>query len=468
MEHHSVRKYSRLKQIIARYEAMSQRGAVNFIEEAVYLDMLDFCEVEGKRALALRIVTDAIAQHPFSAELYLRKAQFLLNDNKIEESLVTIEQAQIFAPQHVLIGLLHAELLSIKGEHLAALDILTDLKENASRDESAEIHLTEAHIYEDLRQYRQMFDALRRSLVANPANTEGYEKMIWATEYSGQYRESVAFHNYLIDKDAYNWRAWLNLGFAQEALLQIDEAIEAFEFAFAIEESCHAAYMEAGELLIQKGDFARAQCVLENCIFNTQEDYNLLRQLGLCAQKQGNWDTAKQYYHRALEMHPRDAEALYHLGECAAFEKKYKKAIELYSRAIGVDNRQEAYHAALAEAYWRTEQFGRALSSYRKAALMAPDDVDYWLRYAGFLFKVGQEKKALQVLKDAENYACSAEIEYCQIACLLSLGRRGEALYRLSEALAQDFDKHTALLHWQPDFAQSSDFKNLINEYRPE
>ena len=72
----------------------------------------------------------------------------------------------------------------------------------------------------------------------------------------------------------------------------------------------------------------------------------------------------------------------------------------------------------------------------------------------------------MHVLQDAQNYTFGAEIEYCQIACLISLGRRGEALYRLSEALAEDFDKHTTLLSWRPDLAQSADFQNLIKDYK--
>ena len=83
-----------------------------------------------------------------------------------------------------------------------------------------------------------------------------------------------------------------------------------------------------------------------------------------------------------------------------------------------------------------------------------------------FLSNTEQKKKALSVLQDAQNYVFGAEIEYCQIACLISLGRRGEALYRLSEALVEDFDKHTTLLSWRPELAENADFQNIINGYR--
>ena len=466
MEHLNSNQKLYVRQVLSRYEAMSQKGTVSFTEETVFLQMIDFCDAEGKYRIALRLVADAITQHPYSVDLYLRKAHLLLNQHKIAESLVTIEQAETFAPKNINVGLLHAELLSLNGKHLKALDVLAELKDSASIEESSEIYLVEAELYEDLCKYDKMFDALRLCLRLNCSNNEAYEKMIWATEYSQRFEESVVFHNRLLDRHAYNWRAWLNLGFAYEALERFEEAIEAFEFAFAIDEKCRAAYMEAGELHIQLGDYARAQYVFESAIFNTNEDALLLQKLGFCSEKTGNLHTALQFYQRSLELDPHDAQSYFRLGECFSALGKRQKAIDVYLRALAIDGRKEEYHAAIAEVYWQTEQFGKALSSFRKAAFTAPEDLKYWLRYAGFLFSVGQEKKALSVLQDAQNYVFGAEIEYCQIACLISLGRRGEALYRLSEALVEDFDKHTTLLSWQPDLAESADFQSMINGYK--
>ena len=124
-----------IKQLISRYEVMSQKGTVPFIEETVYLDMIDRCDTDGKNRLALRIVEEGITQHPFSAELYLRKAHLLLGRHKITESLVTIEQAEIFAPQHVNVRLLHAELLALRGDNTEALAILDDLKPDVGRED---------------------------------------------------------------------------------------------------------------------------------------------------------------------------------------------------------------------------------------------------------------------------------------------------------------------------------------------
>ncbi|MDZ7876245.1 MAG: tetratricopeptide repeat protein [Saprospiraceae bacterium] len=467
MKHVNSDQQMSVKLLVSSYLELSQKGTAPFIEETVFLQMVDLSNEEGNWRRALRFATEGITQHPFCADLYLRKAQLLLNQNKIAESLVTIEQAEIFAPMNVNIRLLHAELLAVKGQTDAALLLLEDGKSHVSRSELSEIHLVEAQIFGDLGRFKEMFESVKRALLADSSNTEGYEKILWATEYSLKFDQSIVLHNQLLDRDAYNWRAWLNIGFAHEAKGQLDEAITAFEFAFAIDEKCRAAYMEAGELHVQKGNYLRALYVYENAIFNTEEDATLLQRIGLCYQKIGDLKSAKVALNRALELDGNDHETHFRLGECAALDGKYAQAVNFYLRATVLNSKNEAYFAALGDAYYHLENYSKAVASYRKAAFIAPDDVDYWLRYAGFWLKVGQEKKALKVLENAEIYTFGAEIEYCRIACLFSMGRRSEAMYRLTEALQTDFDKYETVLTWQPTLAENADFQAVVKSFQP-
>ena len=466
MRHANINPQTSVESLVSSYLELSQKGTAPFIEETVFLQMIDLCNEEGNWRRALLLAAEGIRQHPFFADLYLRKAQLLLNQHKIEESLVTIEQAEIFAPQNVNIRLLHAELLAVQGETAAALTLLADTKSNASRMERSEIYLVEAQIFGDLGRFKDMFEATRRALLADPSNTEGYEKMLWATEYAQKFDESIELHNQLIDRDAYNWRAWLNLGFAYEAKGALSDAIDAFEFAFAIDEKCRAAYMEAGELHLQMGDYLRAIYVFENAIFNGEEDGVLLQRIGLCYLKMGDVKAAKEALKRSLALDGNDHETHFRLGECAAMAGNYEKSVNFYLRATALNNKKEEYFAALGDAYFKLENFSQSLASYRKAAFIAPDDVQYWLKYAGFWLSVGQEKKALAVLENADIYTFGAEIEYCRIACLFAMGRKSEALYRFSEAVQTDFDKYETILTWQPNLAENTDFQAIVKSFQ--
>jgi tetratricopeptide (TPR) repeat protein len=467
MRHQKVRHQNQLEHLLKEYEVMSQKGTVSFHEEAVFMDMIDLLENGGQWHKAASLAEAAITQHPFSADLYLRKAELLLNRNMIEECLVTIEQAEIFAPCNVNLRILKAELLSAKGSFIEALEVLDQLKGKTSLEELSDIFFTEAIIYEDVKDKQAMFRSLRRCLNANPQNTEGYNKMLLLVEKWAFYKESIEFHNKLIDKNAYNWQAWLNLGMAYRGLKKKYEAVEAFEFTFAINEQCSMAYLEAADLLLEMGENERARLVYEVAIFNTKETPELLSQLGYCHQLLANYKVAIDFYERVLELDKYDSDAYYHIGECAKSLNQWTRAIDAYKKAIKLCGEREEYHAGLAETYFLCDELPNARASYRRAANIGCDDVTYWMRYAYFLLNIGQIKSAMRVLDQADMYAGGTEIEYCRIACLYMMGKKNEALYKLGEALQCDYDMHKTLFTWRPELAENADLIAVIKAFLP-
>ena len=467
MRHQRVKHQNQLEYLLNQYEVMSQKNTACFYEEAVFVEVIDYLESDGQWHKATAIVEVAIAQHPFSPDLYLRKAELLLNRNMVEECLVTIAQAEIFAPCNVNLNLLRAELVAAKGSFVEAFAILDQLKPKANAEEMSEIYLTEAIIHEDLRNKNAMFKALRLCLLSNPENTEGYQKLMLLVEKCRFYSQSIEFHNKLIDRNAFNWLAWLNLGMALRGVGKNNAAVEAYEFAFAINEECLMAYMEAGETLLELGEYERAKLVYEVAIFNTTENADLLLQLGNCYQLLNNHKAAIGFYERVVEFDKMNSEAYYNIGESAKILQQWQKSIDAYKKAIKLEGQKEDYHAGLADAYFQNNQLSDALFSYRRAANIGFDDVTYWLRYAYFLLNIGQVKTALKVLEKADMYAGGTEIEYCRIACLYMMGKRSEALYKLSEALQCDYETHKTLFSWQPELAKKEDLQAVIMAFLP-
>ncbi len=462
MIHQNPEHQNNVKRLLKEWEAMSQKGAVFFLEETVYLDMISFLESEGKWQRATRIVDSAIAQHPFSADLYLRKAELLLNCNMIEECIVTIDRAELFAPTNVMLRILKADLLATKNEVAEALDILNNAKSLASDEELAEIFFTEAGIYEDTRNYKSAFQSIRQCLLADASHTDGYEKVLFLTLRCGFFKEAIGLNNRLIDADAYNWLAWRNLGFALRGAGKDEEAIEAFEFAFGIEEKCKIAYMEAGDLLMETGCYQRAILLYENAIFNTHEDADVMLQLGKCYQATQEFKTAIAYFLRAIELERTLGDAYFLIGECATAQADWQKAIGAYKRAIELDNSREDFHGALANAYFQSDKLSEAYFSYRKATNIAPEDVAYWLQYVYFLINIGQEKMALKVLDKADMYCGAPEFEYCRVACLYQMGRKSEALYRLGEAPECEIEQFKHLFSWRHELAKDEKMHKKI------
>jgi tetratricopeptide (TPR) repeat protein len=469
MKHQNINQQQQVERLILEWNEMSQKKAYRFIEKAVYLEMIDHLIKGAQWQRATAIVNHAMIQHPRSTDLYLRKAELLLNRNMIAECIVTIQEAETFAPSNIDLRLFRAEISMAQGSFIEALEILDETKLNAAPDELSEVFLLEASVYEDLQDKDAMFKALRRCLWINPYNTEGYNKMLHMLSYKAYLHEGIAFFNKILDRDAYNWLAWLYLGLTLRSIDKVEEAIEALEYAYAIEPNCGLAYSEVADMLLERGDITRALLTYENALYNTHEDPEIYRELGHCHEKLENYHAAISFYERSLDLKKSNPEAYFRLGEASRKLKWGQKAIDAYTMALKMNNQNEFYHGGIAAAYFQTGELAKAMFSYRRACYIGFDEVTNWLRYIYFLLNIGQVKMAQKALDKAEEFAGGVELDYARVACLYLSGKKAEAAYQLGDMdVANDsLEMFKSNFEWQPDIAEDPDAIRVIMTFLP-
>jgi tetratricopeptide (TPR) repeat protein len=458
-----------MERLIFEFLDMSQLGTVAFVEETVLLKMLHYCETtrsmdNGIPTVSL-IVEHAIAQFPFSVVLYKKKAEYLIRTDKYEQALVTIQHAELFAPKEVELKLLRAELLFLLGDVNESLIVLDVLKDCSRKEIVSEVYCNEAEIFENLREYKNMFKSLKRALLANPNNKAAAEKLFWAVEYASCFEESVLLNERLTDIDAFNAYAWYNLAHALSHLNRTEDAIEAYEFAYCIDERMLNAYRGCVELLIQTHQYAKALRCYENAMDYIEPDVLILHEIAFCYSQLNQWAAARIYYLRALEVNPDYADTHYRLGQCFSREGNWNHAIDNYLKAISLESRREDFYIAIAEAYYKNLDYTKAHSYFRKATHTAPEEAIYWVAFARFLIDTHRLKKAQSVLDEGDLHAFGTELKYCRVLCLLLIGKQAKALYILQEALEEDFDGHRILFEWRPELVFNQDLIASIADY---
>ncbi len=98
-------------------------------------------------------------------------------------------------------------------------------------------------------------EALKNALLIDPENEEGLNRYWFCTELTGNYKESVAFHEELIEMSPYSFLAWFNLGHALAGLQEYEKSLEAFSYVMAIDETFDAAYICSGDILYNMGKY---------------------------------------------------------------------------------------------------------------------------------------------------------------------------------------------------------------------
>ncbi len=451
--------------LIAAYEASLEQGSEVFFEEKIYLQLIEYYEHEDQPERALQATEYAIRNHSYSSDFYLKKAQLLIDNEQNTQAISILEQANLIFPGEPEIGLLKAEALANMGLHEEALALLNEMKTDASAMTTSNILVCESVIYEIMEEYERTFYALKAALLEHPKNTDALERIWFAVEIAKKYKESIELHQYILEEDPYSHLAWYNLGHSHAYLGNYSEAIEAYEFAFVINEKFEFAYRDCAEICFEIKQYQKAlNCYLE-IAEHFEPDSELFLSIGQCYQHLENYKTARNYYHRALDLDSMSDEVLFHLGCCYAAEGKWKSAIRAYIQAIRIEKEREEYYAALGEAYTEIGEQVKAETNFKKAIDVAPDQSQYWLQYTSFLIEADRVEEALEVLQEANDYAEGTELLYCRIACLFAINRRQEALYWLGEALEEDFDMHHLLFEVMPDLKQDADVAKLIITY---
>jgi tetratricopeptide (TPR) repeat protein len=467
MNRHYFNTKGRISALITEYEEMSQKGMVCFYEESVFMQLIDFYERTQDWHKALNVTNDAITRHAMSANLQLRKAQLLMSQHCLDEAYAALELAQKCAPLNLTIRFVKVDILSLKGKHESALTLLHHMKKNCDNETLADVFVYEAGIFESLRQYRRMFKALCEALTLVPTHEEAAQSMVAAVSHLGNYKDSIAFNEYLLDRDPYLKWAWYHLGFALAEVNRVSDAIEAYEFACALDENFEQAYQDCARLLLDGKQYAAALNYYLHLLSRTTDDIaHTLLQIGICYTHLGDHRKGYAFYLEALEMDPNCWETHFRIGAFHASLGCWKEAIKWYRKAMYREDEREEIYAAMGEAYFQLKKYQKGKEYFAKATEIAPECLEYWLEPAAFLMDSGRTAAAMEILEEAELNIPLTAIQYAKIACLYASGRRAEASYLLGDLLAIDFEPHTTLFRMSPILELDMNIQKIIDLFK--
>ncbi len=451
--------------LVTEFEAMSERGVLSVMNDRSYLLLIDYYIKEEIWDRAFEVLEHALNHNSYSAEFYIKKAQLLSKIKKYDEALLVLDQAQSYSPGELEISLTRAEIFINLGNLEEAFYILDELKESEIPQVLSNVYVLESLIFKQQNNYEPIFFNLKSALELNTRNEQAID-LFWTTiEGSKRYNSGRAVFEELIDQDPYSHLFWYYYGHTLSYLGDYFEAIDAYEYAFIIEPDFEPAYKEFAELCFELKAYYRALSCCQEYLERFEVDSDFLTLTGQCHQKLEQFDEARHFFHKALQLDPMNDELLFHLGECYSVAEKWAKSIRYYRKAIDIEDKREEYFAAIAEAYKANHQYDKAEAAFLEAIAIAPEIANYWLYYSGFLLEIDRGMEALDVLNEAEDQAMGNEILYGKIACLFCLGRRSEALFWLAETIDENFDSHPVLFDFLPELAEDQEVLNVIANY---
>jgi tetratricopeptide (TPR) repeat protein len=447
---------------LARYfEKSQQQGSTPSLSFDEYENLIAHYDSLRAPDRIIEVLDCALQQYPYSVHFYLKKADFLLAQNCIEEALATIDVAAGLSPDNFEVLILSIEALTLLGQTELAGRLLDELPTPLDKEQQADYYYAQAFWHEQRYEFERMYFFLCAALEIQPGHSRSLEKMMVAVEMNKRYQEAIPIYEQILDEDPYSYQAWFNLGQALASTGMYERALEAIEYAYIIDPHFELAYRDFIDLSFELGHYQQTLRCFEELTQYFLLDAEDLQIIARCFWHLGQAPKAQEAFNKAIQLDPNRDDTYYYFGECLTEQELFQSAIYYYSKAIQINDRREEYFAARGEAYLWSGELEAAESDFIQATHIAPESGHLWIQYCSFLMQGGRAEEALAILIARKGIE-DVEMLYCRVACLFLLGQRKEAKYWLNEALSEAYEAHPILFDLIPDLEMDADITALI------
>lgn len=453
-----------LKALVRRFEQMLKTNEQYFFDVEEFEEIIDYFLDNQSLGKAKKALDIALAQHPGSSLFLLKQARFFLLSSNTARALEVLDRLQRLDPVNHEVFLTRGSVYLKMDKHREAeTEFRQALKHT---DDKEEVAAGIAYEYENFGMYVHALKYLHKALEINPNNEGVIYETYFCYEVSEDLEGAVKFFTGFLDKHPYSKLCWFNLGIAYNNLELYEKAIEAYEFAIAIDDTFSSAYFNLGNSYSNLGEYTLA---IKNykATFEHEEQQAITHYyIGECFEKLRQFDQAIHHYRQALELDDEFADAWMGLGVCHEESGERDLAMDFMKKALELDEDNTEFWYIYGDLCFKAEDKEEALRAYHRVSQTDPMHPDIWLDLAELYDELGDPEMACDTLEEGIRHQPSLSLLYYRKAAyLLKLGREAQAMTYLTVALETDPVKVAEFLDYAPAGSHSPAISGLIERH---
>lgn len=201
---------------------------------------------------------------------------------------------------------------------------------------------------------------------------------------------------------------YLNLGHRGTQLLdagKLDEAMECFERAVALQPDFVDGKVSAAVVLIEKGKLDEALARIRGVLAEDPDNWFAHVNLGVIHAKRGRLDEAIATFETAINLNPDDAKARVSAGRAYLAKQQPDRALGHFQAAAELAAEDPLRHFDLGNVLFQKGQRDGAIAAYEKAVALDPKFVDALLNLAHALTSDGNHTAAVNRLRQVLEFS---------------------------------------------------------------
>ncbi len=456
-----------LKELLHQYDNLKKGKNSSFIEEESFERIIDYYDEKEQLALALEAAEYGIEQYAYSASLLLRKADILIALKKYKEALPTLEKAELLDRRDTNLYILKTDVYLALDMQQKAADVLEAAIEDFNGEEKIDLLFELADVYDDYENFEKVFNCLVMILNIEPTNEEALYKICFWTDFTGRNEEGIKLHQKIIEEFPFSELAWFNLGAAYQGIKLYEKAIDAYQYAIAIEEKFDYALRNMGDAYIRLRKYKEAIEVLEKVLELARPEDVIYEAIGHCYDRLNNYANARFYYKKASHLNTTDSQLIFKIACTYMNEAQWTSAIKFLENAMRLYKQQPDFNLAMGQCYMELNKFNEAITYFANVVRLKPKYVNGWTELLKCLYKAGLFEDALEYANFAYHQTDDKPIFlFYKSGIQFALGKSKEALVQLDIAMAKNPKLVKKFIELNPSILQNQQVVDVIARYK--
>jgi tetratricopeptide (TPR) repeat protein len=391
--------------LIERYESMIKNGDSFYFDVDDFEQIVDHYMFLNHTGKAINAVNYAFKIHPYAHSLQIKKAQVLLKNKNPQRAIAVLNDIELFESSNTEFHLTkgHAKLLMGKID-AARRDYSKALSYVVENDEKVDfLHLIAQNLqFSD--HYSIAAEYIKEALRLSPDNLILLYDLAYTYDMMGETEKSLHTFKKYIDLEPFADHVWFYLGKIYKHEGNTTEAINAYEYAIAINQDFSEAIYEIARLYEMNNQFEKALMHYNEYLELEDESTETLIPKGKCQISLDKLNQAIKTFRKVLKIDAYNAEAHYLIAISFYKMGKLDDATFYSKRAIVMDDENHEYWALNGKINANLNKRKESINAYVIASKLKPRFLSYWIYLTDELIKDYQFFRAKDELTNALKY----------------------------------------------------------------
>lgn len=324
-----------VRQLVLDFERTVLNGENQFYDVDELEMIIDYyLEVQDKEPLMTALIY-AEQLYPESTEIKIRRAHWYIANREFDRALEILLRLEEQEPDNTDIAYSLGVLYGEMEQSEKAIDYF--LQAATDGWQLGRIYANIAEEYYKMHDYNEAIQYYLKAFGTDSYDVQTFYNYLDTCQQAGICDEAVQFFELYVESHPYGKEGWYCLGCAYRDLGMFDRAIDAEEYAIAIDKSYAMAYFELSRAQEEGGHAGDAATTLIRYLDVAGDRAEVYRALGDLFVRQDNFETAMLYYKKAVVENEADAYALAGLAMCCMHMGDLSMALSYVKKALAAD-----------------------------------------------------------------------------------------------------------------------------------